>query len=617
MTIDDDFSSGDAALDIRAEVHWPVAVSALRRLYGSHPEFSGTLDKVRNIALAARAARSEELRALDEARLAAPDWFMQASSIGYSAYVDRFAGRLGAVEGKLDYLRELGVTGLHLLPLMQSRAGQSDGGFAVVDHLRVDPRFGSNDDLTALSRALRARGMSLCLDLLCNHTAREHHWARKAASGDPRYKDHYLFFDRVSETSAFAPWLDEVFPLTAPGNFSHDVETGRWVWTTFYPYQWDLNYQNPLVFCDMLEVMLSLANLGADVLRLDSVAFMWKRAGTNCRNLPEVHALLEAFRALTAIAAPGLILKAEAIVETAEIAAYLGRPGAPPQCQLAYHNSLMVSAWSALADGDAREISSMLARVPAIPDGTTWTTYVRCHDDIGWGVLGRDLGAEGDARARYLSAFYAGQIPGSFARGATFQAATPDAVHGAAGSLASLAGLEAAQGEPGTAALAVARITLLHAMTFFMPGAPVIYMGDEIGLLNDQDWESRAWAAEDCRGLHRPPMDWQAAARRHDLKAVEGQLFGALKALASARAACPALHGSAALTVMDSPDRRVLLARRDRAGQGLLLAANFSDAAVSLTVPLRLKRNLLDGAAQSAGGSIALAPYAVAWLEIE
>ena len=232
-------------------------------------------------------------------------------------------------------------------------------------------------------------GVSLCVDLVLNHTAREHEWARKALAGDEAYRDMYLHFPDRTEPDAYERTLPEVFPDMSPGNFT-DVPGLGWVWTTFHEFQWDLNYAKPAVFRAMLSTMFALANQGIDILRLDATPFLWKRLGTNCQNQPEAHLIVQAFRALTRLAAPGLALKAEAIVSQDDLVQYLGgHDQFRPECDLAYDNQLMVMLWSTMATRDVRLAERALARRRRPPESTAWVTYVRCHDDIGWAVVGR------------------------------------------------------------------------------------------------------------------------------------------------------------------------------------------------------------------------------------
>src|SRR5690348_14452690 len=419
----------------------------LEALYGDDDadELTGRLIR---LALDAAAERPRELREVDRRREVEPRWFQEPRTVGYVAYTDRFCGTLDALPKRLDYLSELGVTYLHLMPLLQPRPGENDGGYAVMDYRAVDPRLGTMDDLTLVARTARERGISLCVDLVLNHTAKEHAWARGWLAGDPAYEDFYLAFADREQPDAYERTIVPVFPDRAPGSFTWFPEAGKWVWTTFWSYQWDLDYRNPAVFAAMLETILWLANRGIDIFRLDAVPFMWKRLGTTCLNQPEVHLLVQALHALTRVAAPGVIFKAEAIVSPDDLVPYLGgHDRYRPECELAYHNQLMVMLWSSLATKDARLMAQSLRRMRDIPREASWVTYVRGHDDIGWAIGAEDAAAVGwdwFNHRNFLNAFYSGRFPGSFARGLLFQEnpATGDAR--ISGSAASLCGIEEA-----------------------------------------------------------------------------------------------------------------------------------------------------------------------------
>ncbi|MDZ4136654.1 MAG: alpha-amylase family glycosyl hydrolase, partial [Paracoccaceae bacterium] len=301
----------DDIFDLRLARSAPDLWPMLDALYSQHPDYPSFRKSLLRVLQKSWAARPSELRRLDLQRDLEPDWFQRPDRAGYVFYIDRFAGTLADVHEKLDYLQDLGITYVHLMPCLKPRPGDSDGGYSVMDYRAINPAFGTMDDLQTLATALRDRGMSLCVDLVLNHTAKEHAWARKAAKGHPRYRDYYLMFDDDTLPKRYEQALVEVFPDTAPGNFTHYPEIGKWVWTTFNEHQWDLNWANPAVFMEIAEIMLFLANRGVDVLRLDAVAFMWKRLGTRCQSEPQVHMLLQALRAVCRIACPAVLHLAE------------------------------------------------------------------------------------------------------------------------------------------------------------------------------------------------------------------------------------------------------------------------------------------------------------------
>jgi len=426
--------------------------------------------RLAEIAVSGWLDRPQALRDRDRDRLLTPDWFQGPDTLGYVAYADRFGGTLDGVSKHIDYLRELGTTYLHLMPLLAPRDGANDGGYAVADYRAVRRDLGTMTDLESLATALHGAGIALTIDLVLNHVAREHPWAEAARRGEQHYRDYFHVFPDRTVPDEFERTLPEVFPDFAPGNFTWDDDVVGWVWTTFNDYQWDLNWSNPDVVCEFADITLFLANRGVDCLRLDAIAFLWKRLGTDSQNQPEVHGLTRALRAVARIAAPSLVFKAEAIVGPQQVVAYLGTgTHAGKVSDLAYHNSLMVQLWSALATRDARMLVRALERFPAKPTTTAWATYVRCHDDIGWAVDDRDaaaVGWDGPAHRSFLSDFYAGLHPGSFARGVVFQANPETGDRRISGTAASLAGVEQAlaDADPEALTLALDRLTCVHAL---------------------------------------------------------------------------------------------------------------------------------------------------------
>ena len=390
--------------------------------------------------------RPEALKALDIERDLTTDWFQRESMLGYVFYVERFAGSLNGIKEHLDYLEELGPTYLHLMKVIKPRADENDGGYAIADYREVDPKLGTVEDLENLCGVLREKSISVCVDLVLNHCAKEHEWACKARAGVEKYQNYFYMFDDREVPDAFEQTLPEVFPDFAPGNFTYYPELGKWVWTTFNEYQWDLNWSNPEVFLEIVDIMFYLANKGVEVFRLDAVAFLWKRLGTNCQNQLEVYDLLQALRACSRIATPAVAHKAEAIVSPDDLIRYFGVGRHYGKVSnIAYHNSLMVQFWSSLASRDTRLMTHTLAEFPRTPASIAWGTYIRGHDDIGWAITDEDasaMGLSGYGHRNFLSDFYSGQFPGSHARGAVFQFNPATGDRRITGTFASLAGLE-------------------------------------------------------------------------------------------------------------------------------------------------------------------------------
>ena len=565
---------------LRLERYWPTVRSGVTRLYGEERAEELAEDLVRRAARGYR-DRDPELRRLDRARLLTPTWLQDPRMIGYACYTERFAGDLRGVSKKLDYLQELGVTYLHLMPLLQPREGDSDGGYAVADYRAVRPDLGTTDDLRRLADSLRARGMSLVMDLVLNHVAREHDWARRAQAGDATYRDYFYIYPDRQQPDAYERTLPEIFPDFAPGSFTWDDAVGGWVWTTFNSWQWDVNWANPAVLGEYVDIILYLANLGVEVLRLDAIAFTWKRMGTDCQNQPEVHHLTAVLRALARIAAPATVFKAEAIVGPRDLIQYLGIGQHVGQVSdLAYHNSLMVQGWSVLAGGDTELARVALRALPSTPPTGTWITYVRCHDDIGWAIDDRDaaaLGLNGFLHRRFLADWYAGDVAGSWGRGLVFQFNEATGDKRTSGTAASLAGLAAARTDADREH-ALARIFVLHALAYGWGGIPVLWSGDELGTPNDPEWAAEKGHENDNRWAHRPRLDWRLAADRHDLRTDAGKIFQGLVHLGRVRASLPQLHASAESRVYgEHIDRGLLVVHRAHAAGPMLAIYNVTE----------------------------------------
>jgi len=588
-------------------------------LYGTHKRADAALLRLIQVIETAALARPDALWRLDFDREARPTWYLAQTELGYCCYVDRFAGTLAGLQDRIPYLKEMGVTYLHLLPFWQRRPGASDGGFAVSDHERVDPSLGSNADLIALTTALAEAGITLCSDLVLNHTADDHRWAEAAKAGDETYRAFYRVFPTRDLPDQFERTVPQVFPETAPGNFTFVPEVEGWVWTSFYPYQWDLNWENPDVLVEMVRIILGLANLGIGAFRLDSAPFLWKRLGTTCQNLPETHMILRLIRAAISIAAPSVLLKAEAVVPSQELPPYFGLPDAPgEECQLAYQTSIMAASWAAIAHQDASLLHQVLSDMPALGEAGTWLTYARCHDDIGWRVLApecRVLGDPAEALITDAARFFTDPARSSFARGVAFQSNGLVATNGMA---ASLCGIEAGveTGDLPLVQRGIDRVVLLYGLIFAVGGLPVIYMGDELGQTN----ATLPPGETDGRWLHRPAFDAAAAAQRHDPATVAGQLFSRIVRLASLRRARSDLAGDQLLRLLDGGAPGLCCFAR---GEGFLAVLNFSDAALPLAPVFAAFRAMIDPAAVSFHDLIAdeampqtasIDPWRVLWL---
>ncbi len=528
-------------------------------------------------------ARPEALRRIDADREANPDWYKGHGMTGMLMYVKAFAGTLKGVREKLDYIEDCGVNYLHLMPLLESPEGRSDGGYAVSDFRKVQPELGTMEDLAALADDCHDRGIAVCLDFVMNHTSEDHEWARKAKAGDWESQCRYFFYDSWVVPNEYEKTVPQVFPTTAPGNFSWCPEVNKVVMTTFWPYQWDLNYANPMVFNDMTDNMLYLCNQGVDIIRLDAVPYIWKSLGTNCRNRPQVHTLVRMMRMACEIVCPGTLLLGEVVMAPDKVVPYFGTVQ-KPECHLLYNVTTMASIWHTVATRDTRLLRHQLNQVFALPGQYTFLNYLRCHDDIGWGLdydfLGR-FGQQEVPHKKYLNDYLTGKWPGSLARGELYN---DDPTLGDArlcGTTASLCGVETALAKGDKAALdrALTLDIALHALMFTLSGVPVLYSGDEVAQCNDERYHDDPLKAEDSRYLHRGDMDWQAAERRGNAKTPEGRVFAAVKKLETLRARHAVFDTAARVSLLPERSNSLLGIRRELDGKRLIALFNFSDQA--------------------------------------
>ncbi|RYH01874.1 alpha-amylase [Salipiger sp. IMCC34102] len=610
--------SDDDLFDLRWNRGRRDLVGPLGRLY---PQAEDLMARLCDLLARHWRDRPADLARLDLARDVDPDWFLSEDMVAYVFYIDRFAGDLKRLPDRIPYLSDLGITYAHMMPCLKPRPGPSDGGYAVMDYREIDPRLGDMADFERATGALRAAGISPVIDMVLNHTAKEHEWARKARAGDPFYQAFYRMFDDDTLPRQFEETLVEIFPDQAPGSFTYYDDLGKWVWTTFNEYQWDLNWENPEVFLAVLDTILFLANKGVEGFRLDAVAFMGKQMGTTCQNLPQVHDILQAITQATRVAAPAVIHKAEAIVGPQDLVPYLGTGRHEGRVsQLAYHNNLMVQFWSSLASEDTRLMTHVLkTHFPESFRRAAFAPYIRCHDDIGWAITPEDTahvpGVDAAPHRDYLSDFYNGSFPGSFARGADFQVNEETGDRRTNGTFASLAGLEAAL-TPDEVEAAIARIRLGHALIASFGGIPLIYMGDEIGMLNDYGYANVAEHVDDGRWMQRPAMDWDRATADGPPARIRADLDRIIRL----RKATPQFAGDVPTRVLETGHGGLFVYRRLGEPCEITCLANFTahdqwlgPRAAGLDGGAMI--DLLSGRPLALhDGQIVLPPYQILWL---
>ena len=526
-------------------------------------------------------ARSEELKAWDKKREHNADWYAGNGMLGMLMYVDCFAGTLSGVREHLDYIRECGVNYLHLMPLLESPKGRSDGGYAVSDFRKVEPALGTMEDLAALSAECHGKEMAVCLDFVMNHTSEDHEWAKRARAGEKEYQDRYFFYDSWDIPKEFEKTVPQVFPQTAPGNFTWCEEAQKVVMTTFYPYQWDLNYANPVVFNDMTANMLNLCNHGVDIIRLDAVPYIWKTLGTRCRNLPEVHTLVRIMRMASEIVCPGTLLLGEVVMEPSKVVPYFGSVE-KPECHMLYNVTTMASTWHTVATRDVRLLRHQLETVFALPKEYTFLNYLRCHDDIGWGLdydYLKQFGMEEVPHKKYLNDFLTGHYWGSDSRGELYNDDPRLGDARLCGTTASLCGVEAAEYERNEWKLdhAIDLDIMLHAFLLTQTGIPVLYSGDEIGQLNDYTYHEDPLKSADSRYLHRGKFLWDEAKKRRSTKSRQGRIFKALRKLEKIRDKYPVFRSGADTWIVEPWNDHILGIGRYFEGEKLIALFNFSE----------------------------------------
>jgi amylosucrase len=555
-------------------------------LYGEREDFKDQMIRLVEVMATRYVQRHVSLKQLDSEREKYHNWFLSQEWVAIALYADGFAGNLEGVKSKLPYLQELGVNMVHIMPVMVCPEGASDGGYAVSDFRDVDTRFGSLEDINRLAVSARKRGMLLVMDMVLNHTSDEHEWAQRARAGEKKYQDYYYIFKDRDIPDMFEEVMPEIFPETAPGNFTWDEQMQKWVMTVFNSYQWDLNFSNPAVFIEMLDNILFWANQGADVLRLDAVAFLWKKIGTTSQNEREAHLLLQLMKDCCQVTAPGVLFIAEAIVAPVEIAKYFGEDAViAKECEIAYNATFMALLWDAVATKNIRLLWQGIQSLPTKLDRATWLNYLRCHDDIGLGFDDADIlraGYEPVAHRNFLVDYYTGRYDSSPARGQPFGVNHKTGDARISGSLASLVGLEKAIEENDDEKIdhAVKLILLLHSLICSFGGIPLIYYGDELGTLNDCSFLNDENKAEDNRWMQRPTIDWEQAECRHQHGAPEQRIFNGLKKMIAARKGIPAFadYNNRELIDVENPHLFVFLRSDPFMPLGsVLVVCNFND----------------------------------------
>ena len=554
-------------------------------LYGNDDMFAELCDQMKRYY----DERNDKLKTLDAEREAEGEWYRKRDMLGMMMYIDNFAGNIKGVQEKLPYLEKCNVNYVHLMPFLDSPKGRSDGGYAVADFRKVKPELGTMEDLSELAEKCHEKGISLCMDFVMNHTSEDHEWAVKARQGDGEYMSRYFFYADPSIPQEYEKTVPQVFPTTAPGNFTYLPELGHYVMTTFYPYQWDLNYRNPRVFNEMMYNFLYLANQGMDIIRIDAVPYIWKELGTNCRNLPQVHTIVRMMRMIGEIVCPGIVLLGEVVMEPDKVAPYFGTVE-KPECHMLYNVTTMATTWNTVATRDIRLLRKQMDIVCALPREYTFLNYLRCHDDIGWGLDYDTLktwGMEEVPHKKYLNDYFQGKTEGSVSRGELYN---EDLVTGDArfcATTASMCGVESAGFEQDEQKMdqAITKDVMLHAYMFTQSGIPMLYSGDEIGQVNDYTYKDDPEKAPDSRYIHRGKFNWDLVDNIGNKESVQGKIFQALDKLEAIRRNEAVFNTDAEVYTKDYSDQSVLWIIRRAEGEELHAVFNFSDYPKTIWMP--------------------------------
>ena len=546
--------------------------------------------------------RSNALKTRDREKETDPEWFRKKEMLGMMLYIDNFAVTIRGVEKKLDYIQDCNVNCIHLMPFLDVTKGKSDGGYAVKDFRKVREDLGTMEDLETLTKKCHEKGMNVCMDFVMNHTSEDHEWAVKARKGEGEYMSRYFFFDNPVIPERYEQTVPQVFPTTAPGNFTYLPELDHYVMTTFYPYQWDLNYGNPRVFNEMMYNFLYFANIGMDIIRIDAVPYIWKEMGTPCRNLKQVHTIVRMMRMIGEIVCPATILLGEVVMEPEKVAPYFGTVE-KPECHMLYNVTTMATIWHSLAAQDTALLKKQLDTVCALPGEYTFLNYLRCHDDIGWGLdfdFLKGQGMEEIPHKRYLNDYYTGKFPGSVSRGELYNddPVTQDARF--CGTTASMCGIESAGFEQDEEKMeaAIRLDIMLHAYMLMQSGIPMLYSGDEIGQVNDYTYKEDPDKCADSRYIHRGAFRWDLAKKRKNKGTVEGQLFQSLGYLEKLRKQEKVFDADAKVYTYETWQQGIICVVREKAGTKMIGVFNFAKEPRTVSVyPEESGKDMISGSA--------------------
>ncbi|OHT04976.1 Amylosucrase [Tritrichomonas foetus] len=535
-------------------------------LYHDDSMFHDLVDRIYNYYI----KRCPPLKKIDEERMNS-SWFRKNDIFGVQIYVENFSGTFKNLETKLDYLEMLKVKMIYLMPFLDSPEGKSDGGFACSDYKNVRSDLGTMDDLQHLIKCIHERGMIFMGVLVINHTSDEHEWAKKAKAGDEEYQKRYHFYDNWLIPNEFERTKGEFFPEVAPGNFTWVPECHKIVMTTYHPYQWDLNYENPIVFNEMADNLLFLANKGVDIFSLNSPLDIWKEVGTECYNLPNAHIIMRLFRIIIEIVCPGVIFEEDNL------------PSIFPEPENAIFGDKGIKS-AILGAVGLRDVQMLKEWITQ-----RWSTdrsfynFVSDQDEVrwSWGLTNPETaGYQFHTVYRYLNDIFSGRMEGSKSRGVVCFENLVTCEARVVGTLASLAGLEYAveTNDQHLISESIKRIVMTYSLLISLPGIPILYSGDELGLLNYYDYINEKNINSDVRFIVRNKFPWEKVEKLNDSESIQHRIFYGIVKLMTARTQDDVFSASAKESdfhVVDIPEVTVLVLHRFYQGRLYLFIFNM------------------------------------------
>ncbi|MDO5619043.1 alpha-amylase family glycosyl hydrolase [Kocuria sp.] len=551
----------------RLDRHLEPLIRSLSQLYGAHvapDELGRVIGDLGSLLANSWLARSDYLRGMDSDREHLAPWWNSRHAVVAACYADRWAGGFQGIRERIPYLKDLGVTHLRLLPPFLASESFDDGGFSVASYRSSNPRMGTITELADLGEYLQENGISLMLDVVLSRTAPDHPWANAAARHNSFFEEFYRIqpdgpTGDASQRSVWAqgPAWERVVP-TDPGD-------RRRVRTSEHAHQWDLDWTNPRVFLAMAGEMLHVAGLGAQVLRVGSPWHLWGAVPGNPDVLGSGRQVLRALANVLQIVAPSVVLESN---DPAELRVAGGG------IHVAEGLDRAALIWSSIATRDASLLTQEIRSHGGPVAGKGYLQPVRNHDALQWSFSDDVVIAAGlnpDAHRRFLGEFYSGRYEGSFAANPAVPSRSGRIGAAVCGTAASLAGVRHEAG-PGAD-----RVLLAHAVAFSLGGVPELWLGDELGVLDDPLWSLEPGHETDPRWSHRPRVEASVIDSRHDLFSVSGRLYGSIRRMLQIRAGAPEFDGQ---TVIDFDTRNEPVLGYQRPGSDgsvVLCLANFSD----------------------------------------